>query len=135
MCTCWTIATFISMQNRVGTEILSLISSYIFLLPIQELMREMTKTEQFWSIGEMILGKEAGNLQKGRKKNACANRNGETQLPQEQKKDVHDEKHRGHVSGNLLKNQAFFFIKFSCVIIYGTAKENLDCGSDHKTGK
>ena len=95
----------------------------------------MTKTEQFWSIGEMILGKEARNLQKSRKKNACANRNGEAQLPQKQKNDVQDKENRGHDSGNLFKNQALFFVKFSCIIIYGTAKENLDCGSDHKTGK
>lgn len=95
----------------------------------------MTKTEQCWLIGEILLGKETGNLQQSRKKNACANRNGKAQLPQKQKNDVHDKEHRGHDSGNLSKNQALFFVKFSCIIIYGTAKENLDCGSDHKTGK
>lgn len=83
----------------------------------------------------MFSGKEAGDLQQSCEKNAGADRNGEAQQAQEQKKDVHDEKHRGHVSGNLLKNQAFFFVKFSCVIIYRTAKENLERGSGHKKGE
>ena len=94
----------------------------------------MTKTGQFWSIGEIHLGKEAGNLQQSRKNNTRTDRNREVRLSQKQKYNIHGEKHRGHGSGNFLKNQAFFFVKFSCVIIYGTAKENLECGSDHKTG-
>ena len=95
----------------------------------------MKKTEQCWLIGEMLLGKETGNLQQSRKKNACANWNGEAQQSQKQKNGVHDKKHCRHDSGNLFKNQTFFFVKFSCIIIYGTAKENLKRGSDHKTGK
>ena len=80
------------------------------------------KSEQFWSGRVALHGKEAGNLQQSRKKNTCANRNGEAQLPQEQKDDIQGQKPCGHDSGNLLKSSAFFFVKFSCLIIDGTAK-------------
>lgn len=93
------------------------------------------KSEQFWSGRVALHGKEAGNLQQSRKKNTCANRNGEAQLPQEQKDDIQGQKPCGHDSGNLLKSSAFFFVKFSCLIIDETAKENLERGSDHKTGE
>lgn len=83
----------------------------------------------------MFSGKEAGELQQSRKKNACADRNGEAQQSQEQKKEIHNEKHRGHDSGNLFKNQAFLLVKLPRIIVYGTAKENLERGSGHKTGE
>ena len=109
--------------------------SYIFPAFIQPPLREMTKNEQFWSGRVALHGKEAGNLQQSRKKNACANRNGEAQLPQEQKDDIQGQKPCGHDSGNLLKSSAFFFVKFSCLIIDGTAKKNLNWGCDDKTGE
>ena len=95
----------------------------------------MTKNEQFWSGRVALHGKEAGNLQQSRKKNTCANRNGEAQLPQEQKDDIQGQKPCGHDSGNLLKSSAFFFVKFSCLIIDGTAKKNLNWECDDKTGE
>lgn len=95
----------------------------------------MTKTEQFWSIGEMLPGKEAGNLQQSRKNNTSADRNGEVRLSQKQKYNIHGEKQHRHNSSSHFKSQAFLLVKFPRVIVYGTAKENLERGSDHKTGK
>ena len=109
--------------------------SYIFPAFIQPPLREMTKIKQFWSGRVALHGKEAGNLQQSRKKNTCANRNGEAQLPQEQKDDIQGQKPCGHDSGNLLKSSAFFFVKFSCLIIDGTAKKNLNWECDDKTGE
>ena len=86
----------------------------------------MTKIKQFWSSQANFFCKNTGNLQQSRKKNTCANRNGEAQLPQEQKDDIQGQKPCGHDSGNLLKSSAFFFVKFSCLIIDGTAKKNLN---------